>query len=163
MNSITTNPDPALLGLDAGRAWDTELAFAHLKARGDADTKRTAERRLNALALLPKELAEDDLGDEHGRPPNRLVLDWAIEQARKRRARVLFAQLNPLPGGQPCLHANDARGARFWVPLADADYETIQAALETLQRHIGKPIAVIPHGALVATLRNTPGTPDLEL
>ena len=163
MNSIATNPNPALLGLDAGHAWDTELAFEHLNAHGEADTKRTAERRLNALGLLPKELAEEDLRDEHDRPLNRLVLDWAVEQARKRRDRVLFAQLNPLPGGQPCLHANDARGARFWVPLADADDETIQAALHTLQRHVGKPIAVIPHGVLVATLRNMPGTPDIQL
>lgn len=163
MNNIATTLNPVLLGLDAPQAWDTELAFEHLNARGEADTKRTAERRLNVLGLLPKELAEEDLRDEHDRPLNRLVLDWAIEQARKRRDRVLFAQLNPLPGGQPCLHANDARGARFWVPLADADNATIQAALETLQRHVGKPIAVIPHGALVATLRNMPGTTDIQL
>ena len=53
-----TNQDPALLRLDAPRVWDTELAFKHLKAMGEADTKRTAERRLNALGILPKELSE---------------------------------------------------------------------------------------------------------
>ena len=83
-------------GLDAPQTWDTELAFAHLQALGEADTKRTAERRLNALELLPQELGPELLLDERERSPNRLVLDWAIEQARKRRDRVLFAQISPL-------------------------------------------------------------------
>src|SRR5574343_571088 len=109
----TTNQGSELLGLNAAQVWDTDLAFAHLQALGEADTKRTAERRLNALGLLRQELAADVLFDERDRSPNRLVLEWAIEQARKRRDRVLFVQLSPLPGGKPCLHANDARGARF--------------------------------------------------
>ena len=152
-----TNHGPELLGLDAPQVWDTELAFAHLQALGEADTKRTAERRLNILGLLPQDLSPELLLDEHDRSPNRLVLEWAIEQARKRRDRVLFAQLHPLPNGsspgQTCLHANDARGARFWVPLANLNDAAIQQALADLQRHIGKPIAVFPHGALVAHLR----------
>jgi len=152
-----------LLGLDAPHVWGTELAFAHLQAVGQADTKRTAERRLNALGLLPQELAPDLLLDEHDRSPNRLVLDWAIEQARKRRDRVLFAQIFPLPTGQACLHANDARGARFWVPMAHVTDETIQKALADLQGHIGKPIAVFPHGLLVGHLRQTPTTLEIQL
>ena len=136
-----TNYEPELLGLDAPHVWDTELAFAHLNALGEADTKRTAERRLNTLGLLPQELTPDLLLDERDRSPNRLVLEWAIEQARKRRDRVLFVQLHPLPNGatpgQTCLHANDARGARFWVPLADLNDAAIQQALADLQRHIG--------------------------
>jgi len=158
-----TNHEPELLGLDAPHVWDTELAFAHLQALGEADTKRTAERRLNALGLLPQELAPDVLFDERDRAPNRLVLDWAIEQARKRRDRVLFVQLNPLPGGQPCLHANDARGARFWLPLANLNDAAVHKALIDLQRHIGKPIAVFPHGALVAHLRHTSSTTGIQL
>jgi sulfate adenylyltransferase subunit 2 len=152
-----------LFGLDTERVWDSELAFEHLKACGEADTKRTAERRLNALGLLPQELTEAKLLDERDRPPNRLVLKWAIEQARKRRDRVLFAQLSPLPGGQPCLHANDARGARFWVPVGSMEGRSIQQALAALQQHIGKPIAVFPHGVLVAKLRGMPSTPDIQL
>ena len=119
MNKIhsATNPPLSLLGLDAPQVWDTELAFAHLQALGEADTKRTAERRLNTLGLLPQELTPELLRDERDRSPNRLVLDWAIEQARKRRDRVLFTQLHALPHGktqhQACLHANDARVARF--------------------------------------------------
>lgn len=156
-----------LLGLDARRVWDTELAFAHLKALGQADTKRTAERRLNALGLLPQELTSGLLLDEYGRSPNQLVLQWAIQHARKRRDRVLYAQLYPLPGGstddKACLHANDARGARFWVPLDSLDRESIRDALADLQRHIGKPIAVFPHGRLVAYLRDGASTTGIQL
>jgi sulfate adenylyltransferase subunit 2 len=151
-----------LLGLDTQKVWDTELAFDHLQVQGEADTKRTAERRLNALGLLPPELTPDDLLDEQGRPPNRLVLNWAIEQYRKQRNRVLLAQLQALPGGQHCLHANDARGARFWVPMASLSAGTIQQALTDLQRHIAKTIAVFPHGSLVGYLRDTPSTSDIH-
>jgi len=158
-----TKPSVDLLGLDTPQAWDTELAFAHLQAMGEADTKRTAERRLNALGLVPQELTPDLLLDERDRSPNRLVLDSAIEQARKRRDRVLFAQVSTLATGQACLHANDARGARFWVPMANLTDQTIQQALMDLQRHIGKPIAVFPHGALVGYLRHTPSTTDIQL
>lgn len=162
-SQLATNDTQALLGLDAQQVWDTELAYEHLKSCREADTKRTAERRLNALGLFPQELSDEDLRDEHGCPPKRLVLGWAIEQARKRRDRVLFAQLSPLPNGAPCLHANDARGARFWVPLPNAQYKTIWEALLALQKHINKPVAVFPHGALVEALRETQNTPEIHL
>jgi sulfate adenylyltransferase subunit 2 len=160
---FATKPLTNLHGLDAPQAWDTELAFAHLQALGVADTKRTAERRLNALELLPQELGPQSLLDERERSPNRLVLDSAIEQARKRRDRVLFAQISPLTTGQACLHANDARGARFWVPMSDVNDETIQQALSDLQKQIGKSIAIFPHGLLVAHLRNMPSTSEIQL
>jgi sulfate adenylyltransferase subunit 2 len=158
-----TNVSLNLLGLDAHQVWDTELAFAHLQAKSEADTKRTAERRLNALALLPQELTPEALMDERDHLPNRIVLEWAIEQARKRRDRVLFVQLYPLPGGQPCLHANDARGARFWVPMARLSKDSVFQALAALQGHIAKPIAVFPHGQLVGYLRHTSSTADIHL
>ena len=160
---IATKPNETLLGLAAPQVWDAESAYQYLKAQGDADSKRTAERRLNALGLWPPERTEASLRDEHDHPPNHLVLAWAIAQARKRRDRVLFAQLSPLPGGQNCLHANDARGARFWVPMAGVNSQTVRQALVKLQKHIGKPTAVFPHGALVAHLRDLPSTPDLQL
>ncbi|WP_240456831.1 hypothetical protein [Acidovorax sp. 1608163] len=69
-NQIATNLAQALLGLDAKQVWDTELAYSHLKKCGEADTKRTAERRLNALGLLPQGLNDGDLRDEQGLPPN---------------------------------------------------------------------------------------------
>lgn len=156
MNQIATNSSSALMGLDAETIWDTELAYEHLKAAGHADTKRTAERRLNALRLFPQELSETFLHDELGRAPNQPVMDWAIEQARKQRDRVLFVQLSPLPSGKPCLHANDARHARFWVPLQRDDAPSCYQALERLQQHIGKPISIFPHGALAGYLRQMP-------
>lgn len=160
---FATKPSAELLGLDAPQAWDTKLAFAHLQSLGEADTKRTAERRLNALGLLPRKLEPELLLDEHDRSPKQLVLDWAIEQAGKRRDRILFAQVSPLATGQACLHANDARGARFWVPMANLSEETTKEALADLQRHIGKPIAVFPHGVLVRHLRQMPGTTEIQL
>ena len=60
---------PNLLGLDTCQAWDTERAFQHLQTIGQADTKRTAERRLHDLSLLPVELNADSLQDEMGRRP----------------------------------------------------------------------------------------------
>lgn len=160
---IATNNSPDLLGLDAARVWDTEAAYKHLKMRREAETKRTTERRLNALRLLPHSLASSDLLDEFDRQPNRLVLDWAIAQAKKRRHRLLFVQLNPLPSGCPCLHANDAREARFWIPLKSDDASSIRAAIIALQKHIGKPIAVFPHGPLVGLLRGIAEPPDIHI
>ncbi|MCX7142845.1 MAG: sulfate adenylyltransferase subunit CysD [Proteobacteria bacterium] len=166
-----------LLGLDAPRAWDTELAFQHLHKSGEADTKRTAERRLHELAILPPELKAETLEDELGRKPIPAVLNWDIEQARGRSRLVLFAQLHQLPGGQDCLHANDARGARYWVPLADATAteKSVAGALQKLQQHIGKSIAVFPHARMAGLCRKLaapeqvhlgllsyPGTLDLE-
>nr|BFD44625.1 hypothetical protein FFPRI1PSEUD_61240 [Pseudomonas sp. FFPRI_1] len=91
--------------LNSGHVWDTELAFEHFKAMGEADTKRTTECRLHALHLLPKALSEHERRDERDQSTNRVVLSWAINQARKRRDRVLLAQVSPLPGGQQVLQA----------------------------------------------------------
>ena len=99
----------------------------------------------------------------HDQSPNRLVLDWAIEQARKRRDRGTLRSIERRARGQPCLHANDARGARYWVPLATAENTVALQGLTTLQHHIGKPIAVFPNGGLVAVLRDIPSTPDIQL
>lgn len=162
MPQNTTATADIYMGLEAEQAWDTNLAYEHLRACGEADTKRTAERRLNAQGLLPTELTENTLFDEHGRAPNHVVLAWAIEQARKRRDRVLFVQLSPLPSGKPCLHANDARGARLWVPLAGITWEAIRNAYLELQQHIGKPITVFPHGSLVASMREADDTPGVH-
>ncbi len=154
-----------LLGLNFPKVWHTENPFDHLQAVGKAHTKRTAEQRLNALGLLPQELSPERLLDERDRPANRLVLEWAIKQARERRDRVLFVQLYTLPGenAQTSLHANDARGARLWLPIKSLTDQTIQQGLIDLQRHIGKPIAVFPHGVLVGHLRKTASTPDIQL
>lgn len=163
---FTTHPSGDLLGFDLPIVWDTTLAFIHLRALGEACSKRTAERRLHALGLIPQEISHEGLLDELDRAPNLKVLEWAIKQARKRRDRVLFVQLHRLPGtekkGQLYIHANDARGARFWLPLSSLSNVAIQKSLADLQRHIGKPIAVFPHGALVAYLRKTNGSINVQ-
>ena len=155
-----------LLGLDAPHAWDTDLAYQHLHAQGLVDTRRTAERRLHALGILPAEVLPGDLEDESGRKPIALVLASEMAQARAQRKRVLFAQLQTLPGGAECLHANDSRGARYWVPASDASHwgsEQLSAALEQLQNHIGKALKVFPHGRLTQLCRALPGSSPVSL
>ena len=158
-------PATDLLGLDAPQVWNTELAYAHLSAIGQADTKRTAERRLHMLALLPAELTPELLQDELGRQPIPAVLDWEMGRARSKRKLVMFAQLFNLPGGHDCLHVNDARGARYWVPLATAQAgeAEILAALQSLQIHMGKEIALLPHGRLVGWCRSMPAPENISL
>ncbi len=163
MNQIATNNPQAPWGLDTERVWSTELAYEHLKAIGQVDTKRTAERRLNDLQLFPPELSEQLLLDELGRAPNQPVLVWCLDQARKQRHRVLFAQLKPLPNGKPCLHANDARGSRFWIPLRKDNEQHCQQALEQLQQHINKPLVIFPHEALLAHLRHMPAKEHIQI
>lgn len=145
-----------LLGLDAPQVWSTDLAFQQLSSSAQLDSKRTVERRLHQLGLLPPELTSEAIEDELGRKPVPAVLSWQLEQARKQRALVLMLQLHPLPTGQECLHANDARGARFWYPIQakTLSSEVISEALEALQKHLGKDIAVWPHGRLVRYCRN---------
>lgn len=155
---------PDLQELDAQRVWNTEEAFQHLQAKGLAESKRTAERRLNELRLLPEELTATSLIDEFGRPANTPVLEWAIALERSQRKRVLFAQLADLPTGQPCLHANDARGARYWIPLQSTPTpDTLRTSLLQLHEHIEKEIAIFPHGPLVGLLRRMESSSEISL
>lgn len=147
-----------LRGLDAGLVWTTERAFQHLQRSGLAESKRTAERRLHQWNVLPAELDSSSLHDELGRPPNQVVMEWCIAKARSQRKLVLFAQLHPLPNGVACLHANDARGGRYWIPLSErlqglSEATAIIQALQMLQEHLTRDIVVLPHARLVALLR----------
>ncbi len=168
----------ALDGLDSPKVWDTALAFDHLYKRGLAENKRAAERHLQKLGLLPPEINADNLRDERNLAPNRLVLDWAMQEARRKRNLILFVQLGFLPNdaspisghpenmkhsdtrsadkkfhvnGRACLFANDSRGARYWLPLP-AGVEDLNPwhALVELQQYLNKPLAVFPHGDLVS-------------
>jgi sulfate adenylyltransferase subunit 2 len=153
-----------LLGLDADLVWTTGKAFAHLHTLETAFTKRTAERRLQSLGLLPEPLDENHLVDEAGRRPNPLLLSWALAKWRKKRKRVFFCQLKDLPTGQPCLHANDARQTRFWIPLSGKiDASVLMAQLSRLQQEIDAPIAVLPTGELAGWLRGESSTEAVEL
>jgi sulfate adenylyltransferase subunit 2 len=146
-------PSHDLLGLDAPKAWDTELAFEHLKSRGECDSKRTAERRIRDLGVIAPPLAAEDLRNERGDSPTRLLLDWELDEERARRHLALFAQLHRLPTGGLCLQANDARGAHLWVPLSKDGPEGVADAIRSLHAHVGKAIAIFPHGELVGVLR----------
>jgi sulfate adenylyltransferase subunit 2 len=141
--------------LDSTRAWNTDTACAALQAVGLADSRRTAERRLHELGLLPGVLDVDALRDEFDRPPRTLVLRDAVARARAKRILVLFAQLHTDDHAQTWLHANDARGGRHWIalPAGTEPAAAALAALRQLQLALGKPVAVFAHGALVGLLR----------
>jgi sulfate adenylyltransferase subunit 2 len=145
--------------------WDTQQAFVHLKQLKHADTKRTAERRLHELSLLPDTLNEQNLSDESGRSPTPSVLDWEIEKARLKRKRVLFGQLHRTADGTDVLHVNDARGARYWLPLGTeaVDAQSIGNALHRLQTHIAKSIVIFPSGRLVKACRQAIAPEQVEL
>jgi sulfate adenylyltransferase subunit 2 len=154
-----------LLGLDKCQVWDTELAFQHLLANWEGESKRTAERRLHQLAILPAELQAASLTDELGAKPIASVVTLEIEQARAKRKLVLFIQLHHLPGGMECLHANDARGARYWVPFGKSAVapDDVWFALDQLQTHIGKEVLAFPHGRLTGLLRKTESKHSITL
>jgi sulfate adenylyltransferase subunit 2 len=157
-------PDSTLHGLDFPRAWDTVTAFEHLRRVDNVETKRTAERRLHELLALPAPLDENGLTDDRGGKPVHQVIHQLAEDARARRHLVVFAQLAPLPSGQPCVHFNDARGGRYWVPLTQrATASTVMDALRQLQAHVGKPVTVFPHGDLVALTDAIEGLPDVSV
>lgn len=160
---MSTSPT-LLFNLDADGPWDTARAYRHLQELGAADTKRTAERLLHKLELLPESLAPAKLRDEEGCQPTPAVLAWEINQARSKRMLTVFAQLSRLPDGQCCLHFNDARGARYWLPLGhrEADAATVAAGMARLQSHIGKPLALFPHGCLAAICRDLPSSQAIQ-
>ena len=152
------NKSETLYDLDSTLVWTTALAFEQLQQIGQADTKRTAERRLHELSVLPQELNENTLTDEHGSKPIPSVLSAQINQARQARQLVLFAQLHQTPTLKTCLHLNDARGARYWTALDSAPNEDqptqITKALAKLQQYLDKELTLFPHGALIAQLRH---------
>ena len=134
-----------LHGLDGPGVWDSHRAFEVLQAAGQAATKRTAERRLHELGLLPPELDLDSLRNAEEQAPNRLIANHALEWARRRRRLALFVQQHRLPNGRIALHANDARGGRYWIIPPNGDDIV---ALNELAAHIAKPITVFTHGEL---------------
>lgn len=145
-------------GLNAQQVWDTAAACRRLDALGLVASRRMALRRLHDWQMLPPALAPADLVDELGRPCHALVLAAALERARRQRKRVLFVQLWRLPTAELCLHTQDMRGGRCWLPLGGSDEaglsaEAAMAALQQVQQHMGRPIAVFAHGALAGSLR----------
>jgi sulfate adenylyltransferase subunit 2 len=157
-------PTAAAHPLERDQVWDTTLAADQLVETGVVRTRKSAERRLHQDGLLPAELKPEDLRDAEGRPATLLLVEAAIATARRQRQRVLFVQLHTAPGSAtPCLHANDARGARYWVPLRGApELAPVLEALERLQAHIANELSVFPHGPLVPLLRRAPSSETLS-
>jgi len=160
------------LGLDKQVVWSTESAFEHLRRIGEVDTKRTAERRLHELDIWPDELQADGLVDELGQAANKLLVPWAIDRARAKRKLVLLIQLHTSVN-QPDLtfvHANDTRGARYWLPLKGAmktaagevSQDHVIHGLKEIAAFVGKPIAVLAYGRLVELLRGAQLPDDIE-
>jgi len=164
---ITTNSPVSeldLQGLDGPGVWDTERAFAWLQERGVAATKRTAERRLHELGVVPAALNVGQLSDFEGEHANVVVANNALDSARRRRRLALFAQLHRLPSGRLALHANDARSARYWIVMQNADVvadlnrdlcANLGAAIADLARHLAKPITLFLHGELASLISST--------
>lgn len=150
------NSPSALEYLCNGEAWNTDLAFQTLHSLGEAGTKRTAERRLHELTLWPSALTAETLRDEFHRPLNLLVLTKQLEVARSKRKLILFAQLHTLSNGEICLHANSAKGGRYWVAIKNQlGCESILTAIEKLRTLIDKPIDLFPHGQLTTYFRDS--------
>jgi sulfate adenylyltransferase subunit 2 len=149
-----------LFGLDQPGVWDTESAFQRLQACGQAESKRTAERRLHELGVVPAELLPADLVDETGQRPIPAVLEQEMHVARSKRKLILFGQMLSLKKGIDTLSFNDARGARYWVNVARSEAkearEATSKALRELAAHVGKPLALFPHGQLVSLSRDLP-------
>jgi sulfate adenylyltransferase subunit 2 len=157
------SPSLSALGLDEPGVWDTARAIDRLQARGAAGSQRTAERRLHQLGLLPPALDLEALRDEGSEPLNPVLLDWALANARRRRQLVLLIQVHRAPDGSDQIHANDLRGARYWVRLPDPGaglLAGLRQALSALQQHLGKPIMVVGHAELAGCLRSDPPLPD---
>ncbi len=152
-------------GLDAPGIWDTARAFEHLRLKGLVHTKRTAERRLHEMGILPPELSVENLSDENFQKPTPTVLNWELDRARRYRHLVLFAQLFRLPDGAQCLHLNSARGARCWVPCRGKKItsQSLAKALQQLLLHFDKELVIFPHGALVEICRHLPPTAGLTV
>jgi len=155
----------SLFGLQQTGFWSTESACLQLQQQGQASSRRTAERRLHELQMLPPALDEASLRDELGRPPVQLVLRQQLERARSRREHIFFAQIHRLPTGQCSLHFNDARGARFWVVTDDGLGTTLVVvnALELLQRHLAQTLLVLPSGELTGLCRALPEGSAMDL
>ncbi len=163
MTHITTEKSTNLYGLDAEQAWDTELAFRHLQGASLAGTKRTAERLIRQARLIAPDITPANITDEYDQPCKKIVLDWALQDARKKRYRILFLQLGRLPNNKPCLYANDPRGAHYWVPIASATSATLQQALYELQAHIDRVVATFATGQLLKYLRDMPASQHIKI
>lgn len=133
--------------------WTTrEIALALFKSEHAAAIKK-AERWILAAGLNFEPLDISSTTDEHERVAKKQVATKVIEEARKKRNSVLFAALHTFEN-TPTLCANDARGGRRWIPIAQPlSASSIEDALISLLSNEGKDTVVIPCRFLVQYAR----------
>ncbi|MDB3895687.1 sulfate adenylyltransferase subunit CysD [Alphaproteobacteria bacterium] len=102
--------------------------------------------------LLYPLIETDVLKDEHGRPAKQLVTTSIVNEARKKRHLILFAELIEIEDC-PFLCYHDARGSRRWIKLENKTAGSISKALKAIADKEGKAVVILPTGELVSLLR----------
>ena len=69
-----------------------DLSTALFNSQSPADLKKT-ERELNKSGLLHPLIETSALTDEHGRPAKQLIINSALDEARKKRHLTVFSSL----------------------------------------------------------------------
>ena len=146
----------ALKQLSTGVVWTTQSIAEHSNPALTEAVLKATERSIQASPIRFESLTEQLLADEHERPPKRLVLDQLLDNARKKRKLILFAQLLQIDTKTEFLALNDARGGRRWIRLSETKNLTsaLREALVCLCDCEQKHVVVIPSGALVARMRD---------
>ena len=131
--------------------WDISAVHAEYQALGNERALRSVERDIDESGLLPKPLKPPQITDEAGAGPRQLVVASFDEQAKRRRQQTLVLQLQPGPGDNWLLCANDGRLGRRWVYLPDMGEASFEQGLSQLTA--GKKTLFWPVGAAVPACR----------
>jgi len=133
--------------------WDTASVHEVLTQDGSDQTLRSTERLLEKSGFLPDSLKLDQLRDEQGRAPLRLVCQYFEAEARRKRMLSLVIQLHRTHDAGLMLFANDGRLGRRWVYLdaAAPEGDALLQGLEVLAA--GKSLIVWPHGEVTRLCR----------
>ena len=138
-------------------AWDTAAVHELLSESGSAQSLRSTERLLESADLLPATLKLDEVRDELGREPVRLVVDALEAEAKRKRHLSLILQAHEVPGAGLMLFANDGRMGRRWLYLDGGrlDVDGLLNALDVLAggREAPKQLLIWPHGEVARACR----------
>jgi len=107
--------------------------------------------------LLPATLKPEQIRDELGREPVRLVCHALEAEARRKRMLSLVVQLHSSAQAGLVLMANDGRLGRRWVYCAGPlNVQQLLAALDAIaggSQQASKPVLLWPHGELTRVCR----------
>ena len=150
--------------------WDTSAVHDLLSESGSEQTLRSTERLLEKSGLLPEALKPEQIRDELGRQPVRVVSADLEAQAKRKRTLSLVVQLHTSPDAGLVLMANDGRLGRRWVYCGsrELDARSLLNALDVLAggQAASKPVLFWPHGEITRQCRALVAdhkTHDLEL